>query len=60
MRGTRWIDLRRLNKEGLYTTNLQRVVNGTVYTLPANDPRYTYPIPDEVIQFNPSMPQNPR
>lgn len=60
MRCLYWTDLRRLNKEGTYTTTLKRIVSGTTYTLPPNDPRYTYPIPDEVISFNPDMPQNQR
>lgn len=60
MRGVHWTDLRRLNKEGIYTTTLSRTVNGITYSLPANDPRYTYPIPDEVISFNLGMPQNSR
>ena len=60
MRGIRWTDLRRLNKEDIYTEELSRTVNGIAYTLAPNDPRYTYPIPDEVISFNPGMPQNNR
>ena len=60
MRGVRWIDLRRLNKGNQFETTLNRIVNGTSYSLPPNDPRYTYPIPDEVIDFNPGMPQNAR
>lgn len=60
MRGVRWTDLRRLNKEGIYTTELSKTVNAVTYFLPPNDPRYTYPIPDEVISFNPGMPQNNR
>lgn len=60
MRGIRWTDLRRLNREGRFTASLIRNVKGITYSLPANDRRYTYPIPDEVIQFNPGMPQNPR
>jgi tetratricopeptide (TPR) repeat protein len=60
MRGVRWIDLRRLNKEEQFAATMNRVVKGTNYSLPPNDPRYTYPIPDEVINFNAGMPQNQR
>ncbi|MDR6568719.1 RagB/SusD family nutrient uptake outer membrane protein [Chitinophaga ginsengisegetis] len=59
MRGLRWTDLRRLNKDSRFAKNLSRVVNGTVYTLPANDPRYTLLIPQEVIT-NSKLPQNSR
>ncbi len=46
----RWTDIRRLNKEG-YNITLKRVINGQTYILPANDPRYIFPIPIDVIQF---------
>ncbi|MBL1410068.1 RagB/SusD family nutrient uptake outer membrane protein [Sphingobacterium faecale] len=58
-RGLRWTDLRRLNLEGRNIT-LHRTVNGQEYTLLPNDPKYTYPTPNEVISFNPEMPQNNR
>lgn len=47
-RTLRWSDLRRLNKEGRNIT-LTRELNGTIYTLPPNDPRYVFPIPDDEI-----------
>lgn len=59
MRGLRWTDLRRLNKETKFAKTLSRTVNGTVYTLPPNDNRYTLLIPQEVIT-NSALPQNPR
>lgn len=46
-RGLRWTDLRRLNQEG-YNATLVRRINGEVYTLPANDPRWVWPLPPEV------------
>ena len=58
MRGLRWTDLKRLNKEGAALT-LTRKVNGQTYTLLPNDPRYALPIPDDIIQLT-RMPQNPR
>jgi hypothetical protein len=59
-RGLRWTDLRRLNKDPATAITLTRTVNGTTYTLPANDPRYVYAIPDKVRSLNPNMEQNPR
>jgi len=59
LRGTRWTDLRRLNKEG-YNITLTRTFNGTRYELPPNDKRYTLPIPPDILHYNPSMQQNPR
>lgn len=58
-RGLRWTDLRRLNKDPRFAVTLKRVVNGLVYTLPPNDPRYTFAIPDQEIQLS-GLPQNAR
>jgi hypothetical protein len=59
-RGLRWTDLRRLNKDPRWQKTLYRGIGTTMYSLPPGDPRYVYPIPDNVIGFNPNMPQNPR
>ena len=59
MRGQRWTDLRRLNKETRFAKTLSRNVEGTTYTLPPNDNRYTLLIPQEVIT-NSRLQQNPR
>jgi len=59
-RGLRWTDLRRLNKDPATATTLFRTVNGQAYTLPPNDNRYVYAIPDNVMNLNPGMKQNPR
>lgn len=59
-RGLRWTDLRRLNKDAATAITLTRTVNGQVYTLLPNGPKYVYPIPDKVIGFNPGMDQNLR
>lgn len=45
-RGLRWVDLKRLNKEGAAIT-LTRELNGVIYKLPPNDPRWIFPIPYE-------------
>lgn len=58
-RGLRWSDLRRLNKEGA-GIKLQRMVDNSMYMLPANDSRYVYPIPGPVMNLNPLIEQNIR
>ena len=57
-RGLRWMDIKRLNKEGANIT-LTRVVHGKTYTLPPNDLRWALPIPDDVIAMS-GVKQNPR
>lgn len=54
-RGSRWSDLRRLNREGKFQTTLWRevIVNGEKkrISLAPNDKRYIYPIPLQVIEL---------
>ncbi len=57
-RALRWNDIRRLNKEG-YNITPARNLNGKIYTLPPNDPRYALPIPPDVISHS-GIPQNNR
>jgi hypothetical protein len=59
-RGTRWTDLRRLNKDPRFAVTLYRTAGGNTNTLPPNDSRYTYAIPDNVMAMNPGMTQNLR
>jgi len=59
MRGQRWTDLRRLNKDAKFAVTLTRTIQGKTYTLPPNDPRYILLIPNEVI-INSGLPQNLR
>lgn len=63
MRGLRWTDLRRLNKDNARKKDLTRslTINGvtTTFSLPANDLRYVLLIPQNVI-YNSSIAQNPR
>jgi len=56
-RGLRWMDLKRLNKEGANIV-LKRKFNNTEYTLLPNSNRYALPIPEYVIQIA-HIPQNP-
>lgn len=58
-RGLRWTDLRRLNKDPQFAKTLVRVIDGVTYELPPNDPRYTLPIPVNIIELS-GIPQNPR
>ena len=48
MRGLRWMDIKRLNKEDADII-LQRMVDNQVYSLPPNDKRYALPIPADII-----------
>lgn len=50
-RSLRWTDIKRLNLEGANIT-LSRELNGITYTLPPNDPRYIFPIPDDEIALS--------
>lgn len=58
MRGLRWMDIKRLNKEGANIT-LTRIISGQSYILPPNDPKYALSIPEDVINIS-GIPQNPR
>lgn len=58
-RGTRWEDLRRLNREERFATTLVRTIKGTKYELLPNGFKYTWPIPLEAITVG-GYTQNPR
>lgn len=58
MRGLRWMDIKRLNKEGAGIV-LTRLLNGVSYSLPPNDLRYALAIPEAIIAQT-GMLQNPR
>ncbi|MCW3110161.1 MAG: RagB/SusD family nutrient uptake outer membrane protein, partial [Segetibacter sp.] len=47
-RGTRFMDIKRLNQEGAAIT-LKRMVNGETFLLPPNDLRYALPVPEAII-----------
>jgi len=56
LRGLRWMDIKRLNKEGKGIT-LTRTIEGKTYTLPANSARFANPIPENIIDIS-GMEQN--
>jgi tetratricopeptide (TPR) repeat protein len=58
MRGLRWMDIKRLNKEGRAIV-LKRSIDGQEFVLLPNDKRYALPIPEDVIALS-GMPQNDR
>lgn len=57
MRGLRWIDIKRLNKEGRNIIP-KRIVNGQTYSLAVDANRYALPLPADVVNIT-GMPQNP-
>jgi starch-binding outer membrane protein, SusD/RagB family len=57
-RDLRWMDIKRLNKEGAMIS-LHRTVKGQAYSLAPNDNRFALPFPLDVIQLS-GMPQNER
>ncbi|MGN6532279.1 MAG: RagB/SusD family nutrient uptake outer membrane protein [Ginsengibacter sp.] len=57
-RGLRWMDIKRLNKEGANIV-LKRVIEGKTYTLQPNENRYALPLPADIIQMT-SIQQNPK
>lgn len=58
-RNVRWSDLRRLNQDSRFAITLTRQLNGQTYTLPPNDPKYTFPIPPDEISLG-GVQQNKR
>lgn len=57
-RGLRWMDVRRMNREGA-GISFSRKLGDKTYHLPPNDPRWVLMIPDEVINLS-GMLQNVR
>ena len=55
-RGLRWMDVKRLNKEGRNIV-LRRQLDGTIYTLEPNASYYALPIPIDIIEMT-GIPQN--
>ncbi|MFD2555108.1 RagB/SusD family nutrient uptake outer membrane protein [Sphingobacterium tabacisoli] len=59
LRGIRWEDLRRLNKNPKTATMLKRNIAGRGVELQPNSLRYVWPFPEEAITVG-GYPQNPR
>ena len=59
-KGTRWFDLKRLNKEERFQKTVVHELNGKTYTLEPNSNRYVLPIPLKAIAANNLLEQNPR
>jgi hypothetical protein len=59
LRGMRWADLKRLNKEPARAVAIKRDLTGQIYTLSPNDLKYAFLVPTEVIQLS-DLQQNPR
>lgn len=56
MRGLRWMDIKRLNKEGANITP-KRFIAGKEYSLHPNDNFYALPLPKDIIEIT-GIPQN--
>lgn len=56
----RYVDLRRLNKEPQFAKTIVHKVGNETWELPPNDPRYIMPVPQNVLEFNPNIPQYER
>lgn len=57
-RDLRWMDIKRLNKEGVGIA-IRRNLNNQLYVLPPNDNRFALALPKEIIGLS-GMQQNPR
>lgn len=59
MRGSRWEDSRRLNREGEFPVTFERKLEGKIYRLPQGSTKWVWPIPENEISSN-GLQQNKR
>lgn len=59
-KGTRWFDLKRLNKDPRFAKTITHTLNGETFTLTPDDNHWVLPIPLNAISLNPLLEQNPR
>ncbi|WP_302614737.1 RagB/SusD family nutrient uptake outer membrane protein [uncultured Bacteroides sp.] len=58
--GLRWLDMKRLAKDGRYTQTLIRTLNGVDYKLEPDSKLYLFPIPPQVLSLNSNIIPNDR
>lgn len=51
-RGTRWEDLKRMNKDANFAKDLIREVDGQQYLLPINSPNWVFPFPKLEVELH--------
>lgn len=59
LRGIRWEDMRRFNKEGKYPINVKRILGDQIFELDPGELAWTWPIPPQAIRIG-GYQQNPR
>lgn len=58
--GLRWLDMKRLCKEGIYTKTVVRTLNEVDHKLEPNSKLYVFPIPPQVRAINTTIIPNDR